>query len=123
MIKNFGKTSDGRWAGLYILRNARGAQLWLTDYGAAIVRLDAFGYASKIPGRKNFMNDPETWRRIMEVTPMKKWTDPEEVADWVEFLTVRNRSMSGENLLIDNGEYRLRSTFVWPGDTDVVRLR
>lgn len=39
MIKNFGKTSDGRWAGLYILRNARGAQLWLTDYGAAIVRL------------------------------------------------------------------------------------
>jgi 3-oxoacyl-[acyl-carrier protein] reductase len=75
------------------------------------------------PLNEQVMNDPETWRRIMEVTPMKKWTEPEEVADWVEFLTVRNRSMSGENLLIDNGEYRLRDTFVWPGDADVVRLR
>ena len=32
----------------------------LAGYGASIVRLDAFGYASKIPGRRNFMNEPET---------------------------------------------------------------
>ena len=68
------------------------------------------------------VRDPESWARIMAVTPMKKWTDLEEVADWVEFLTTRNRSMSGENLLIDNGEYQLRSTFVWPGDANEVRL-
>ena len=67
--------------------------------------------------------DPETWARIMDVTPMKKWTTTEEAADWVEFLTVRNRSMSGENLLIDNGEYRLRSTFVWPENADTVRMK
>ena len=66
--------------------------------------------------------DPALFEQIMAVTPMKKWTDPEEVADWVEFLTVKNRSMSGENLLIDNGEYRLRSTFVWPDRTDLVRM-
>lgn len=68
------------------------------------------------------VNDPEAWGRIMEATPMKKWMDVEEVADWVEFLTLKNRSMSGENILIDNGEYRLRSTFVWPADTDWVRM-
>ena len=68
------------------------------------------------------MNDPESWARIMAVTPMKKWMTLEEVADWVLFLTLRNRSMSGENLLIDNGEYRLRSTFVWPENTDTVRM-
>ena len=67
--------------------------------------------------------DPETWNRIMQVTPMKKWMDTEEVADWVEFLTVKNRSMSGENLLIDNGEYRLSSTFVWPEEFDRARIR
>jgi sucrose phosphorylase len=33
----------------------------LAGYGASIVRLDAFGYASKIPGRRNFVNAPETW--------------------------------------------------------------
>ncbi|MCR5041259.1 MAG: SDR family oxidoreductase [Clostridia bacterium] len=59
--------------------------------------------------------DPVLWRRIMDVTPMKKWMTAEEVADWVVFLTLTNRSMSGQNLLIDNGEYDLRPTFVWPG--------
>lgn len=62
------------------------------------------------------INDPGCWKRIMDVTPMKKWMTPDEVADWVLFLTTQNRSMSGENLIIDNGEMRLNSTFVWPED-------
>ncbi len=60
------------------------------------------------------VNDPALWERIMAVTPLKKWMTTEEVADWAVFLTLRNRSMSGQNLLIDNGEWDLNSTFVWP---------
>lgn len=33
----------------------------LATYGATIIRLDAFAYASKAPGRRNFLNYPETW--------------------------------------------------------------
>ena len=33
----------------------------LAGYGAEIVRLDAFAYAHKAPGRRNFFNEPETW--------------------------------------------------------------
>jgi sucrose phosphorylase len=33
----------------------------LASYGAKIVRLDAFAYASKIAGRRNFFHEPETW--------------------------------------------------------------
>ena len=49
------------------------------------------------------------------ITPMKKWATLEEVCEWIAFLTLSNRSMSGQNLLIDNGEMNLNSTFVWPG--------
>lgn len=63
-------------------------------------------------------NDPELWERIMEVTPLKKWMTVEEVADWVVFLTVQNRSMSGQSILIDNGERDLNPTFVWPENSD-----
>lgn len=42
----------------------------LYGYGASIVRLDAFGYASKIPGRKNFMNEPETWEILERLKKM-----------------------------------------------------
>ena len=33
----------------------------LSGYGAKIVRLDAFAYAPKEPGKKNFLNEPDTW--------------------------------------------------------------
>ncbi len=33
----------------------------LSGYGARIVRLDAFAYAPKEPGKKNFLNEPDTW--------------------------------------------------------------
>lgn len=36
----------------------------LASYGAKIVRLDAFAYASKIAGRRNFFNEPETWEML-----------------------------------------------------------
>lgn len=61
------------------------------------------------------MREPALWQAIMDVTPMKKWTTLEEVCEWVVFLTLVNRSMSGQNLLIDNGEMNLNPTFVWPG--------
>jgi sucrose phosphorylase len=36
----------------------------LARYGAEIIRLDAFAYASKEPGAKNFLNDPGTWKLL-----------------------------------------------------------
>ena len=39
----------------------------LASYGAKIVRLDAFAYAPKEPGEKNFLNDPGTWDLLQKV--------------------------------------------------------
>jgi sucrose phosphorylase len=39
----------------------------LSAYGARIVRLDAFAYAPKTPGKKNFLNEPETWDLLERV--------------------------------------------------------
>ncbi len=39
----------------------------LASYGARIVRLDAFAYAPKAPGKKNFLNDPDTWELLEKV--------------------------------------------------------
>ena len=58
-------------------------------------------------------SDPALWKKIMDVTPLGKWATVDEIADWVIFLTLTNRSMSGQNLLIDNGEKDLYPTFVW----------
>ena len=39
----------------------------LAAYGASIVRLDAFAYAPKSVGKRNFFNDPETWECLEQV--------------------------------------------------------
>lgn len=39
----------------------------LSSYGAKIVRLDAFAYAPKEPGKKNFLNEPGTWEVLEKV--------------------------------------------------------
>ena len=39
----------------------------LAGYGARIVRLDAFAYAPKAVGRKNFLNEPETWDLLEKI--------------------------------------------------------
>ena len=59
------------------------------------------------------MDDPALWERIMQLTPMKRWATPEEIAQWVYFVAVENRFMTGQNLLIDGGEAGAFD-FVWP---------
>lgn len=39
----------------------------LEGYGAEIVRLDAFAYAPKEPGERNFLNEPGTWDFLAQV--------------------------------------------------------
>ena len=37
---------------------------------------------------------------------------PKEIADFVYFVSVINKSMTGEDIIIDNGE-KLKSNFIW----------
>ena len=39
----------------------------LSGYGAKIIRLDAFAYAPKTPGEKNFLNEPDTWELLEKI--------------------------------------------------------
>ena len=44
----------------------------LSDYGASVIRLDAFPCLSKIPGRTNFFNEPESWEILKRVDDIAK---------------------------------------------------
>ncbi|MBO4856723.1 MAG: SDR family oxidoreductase [Bacilli bacterium] len=84
----------------------------LAPYGVTVNSISLGGVLTE--SNKPVMDDGKSWEQIMEATPMKKWMTESEVCDWVYFLTMVNKSMSGEDILIDNGEYNLNSTFVWP---------
>lgn len=58
------------------------------------------------------MDDKEKWSRIMELTPLRKWATTAEIAEWIYFLTAINKSMTGQDVIVDNGEMN-NATFVW----------
>lgn len=59
------------------------------------------------------MEDSALWQEIMDLTPLKRWATVEEIADWIYFVSVTNRFMTGQNLLVDGGEAGYVH-FVWP---------
>lgn len=84
----------------------------LTVYQATCNSISLGGVLTE--SNKDLIENDDYWEDIMEVTPLKKWMSEEEVSEWVYFLTVINKSASGIDILIDNGEYQLNNTFVWP---------
>ena len=84
----------------------------LAEYGATANSISLGGVLTD--SNAPVLEDEESWNKIMDATPLKKWATLEEVCDWIYFLTVINKSASGQDVLIDNGEYNLNSTFVWP---------
>lgn len=58
------------------------------------------------------LKDPALKEKAINESLLKKWATPEEIAEWAYFLTTINTSMTGEDILVDNGE-QLKSNFVW----------
>ena len=64
------------------------------------------------PANRHILGNPALYRAVLNETLLGKWAEAAEIADFAYFLTVVNRSMTGEDLLIDNGEM-LKSNFIW----------
>lgn len=86
--------------------------LRVAAYGAVCNSLDPGGVLT--PLNDCVVNDPDLWQQIMDQTPLKRWADVEEIAQWAYFLTVVNTFCTGQSIVVDGGE-SINSHFVWPG--------
>ena len=84
--------------------------LRIAKFGATSNSLSPVGVLSTL--NQQVIDDPELWRQVMYETPLKKWATAEEIAEWTYFVAVINKSMTAQNILIDNGE-AARANFVW----------
>lgn len=103
---------------LYVASKA-GVVGYMKNVAIRLVNSGALANSISFGGVLNSANDPVInnplhWDEIMKVTPLKKWLTLEETFDWIYFLLITNKSMSGQDILVDNGEQNLVSTFVWP---------
>lgn len=61
---------------------------------------------------KHILEDEGLYTAVKAETLLGKWAEAEEVAELAYYLTVVNRSITGEDILMDNGEM-LKSNFIW----------
>ena len=61
---------------------------------------------------RHILESESLYTAVKAETLLGKWAEPEEIAALAFFLTKINRSITGEDILIDNGEM-LKSNFIW----------
>ena len=61
---------------------------------------------------RHILESETLYAAVKAETLLGKWAAPEEIADLAWYLTMVNRSITGEDILIDNGEM-LKSNFIW----------
>ena len=64
------------------------------------------------PANAHILENAALYRAVLDETLLQKWADPDEIATLAYTLTVENRSITGEDVLVDNGEM-LKSNFIW----------
>ena len=84
--------------------------LRLAPLGVTVNSLSPGGVLNEL--NDHVIRDPKLWAQIMDETPLSKWASVEEIAEWAYFITVINRSMTAQDILVDNGE-AARANFIW----------
>ncbi len=60
----------------------------------------------------HILKDPKLYKEVLNETLLSSWASAKEIATWAYFVTVINKSMTAQDILIDNGE-DAKFNFVW----------
>lgn len=93
-----------------VLAYMKNVALRISEYKATANSLSPGGVITDL--NSHILNDEKLYKAVLDETLLNKWAEPEEIADFVYFVSVINKSMTGEDIIIDNGE-KLKSNFIW----------
>ena len=93
-----------------VLAYMKNVALRISEYKATANSISPGGVKTDL--NSHILNDEKLYKAVLDETLLNKWAEPEEIADFVYFVSVINKSMTGEDIIIDNGE-KLKSNFIW----------
>ena len=93
-----------------VIAFTKNTALEIAKYGATCNSISPGGVIGEM--NKHIIGNKELYEKVLNEALLHKWAKEEEIAEFAYFLAVYNKSMTGEDLLIDNGEM-LKSNFIW----------
>ena len=89
---------------------AKNVALRLKDYGAVCNSLSPGGVIT--PMNDHILESEVLYEAVKREALLNKWATAEEIAEFAYFMTVVNKSMTGQDIVVDNGEM-LKANFIW----------
>lgn len=86
--------------------------LRIAKYGATCNNLCPGGVITDL--NKAILEDSTLFESVLDETLLHRWATAEEIAEWIYFLTVTNKFMTAQSILVDGGEAD-KSNFIFPG--------
>lgn len=93
-----------------VISYMKNVALRVAKYGATSNSISPGGVFTEL--NDHIINNPKLWNDVMNETPLKKWATTDEIAEWVYFVSVVNKSMTAQDIVIDNGESS-KANFIW----------
>ena len=93
-----------------LLAYTKNVAIRVAQYGATCNSISPGGVLTEM--NQPILDDPNLWEQVMDLTPLKRWADPEEIAEWIYFVAVTNKFMTGQDIVIDGGE-STDAKFIW----------
>lgn len=82
----------------------------VAQFGATCNSISPGGVITPI--NQHIIEDAYLYDLCKEETLLHKWATANEIAEWIYFLAVQNKSMTGQDIIVDNGEM-LNYNFIW----------
>ena len=82
----------------------------IAKYGAVCNSVSPGGVIT--PSNNYIIQSDELYKRVCDEALLGKWAASYEIAEWVYFMAAVNRSATGQDVIIDNGE-TVKFNFVW----------
>ena len=93
-----------------LLAYSKNVALRIAEYGATCNSISPGGVITEM--NVPVLEDENLWNQIMDLTPLKRWASPKEIAEWIYFIAVENKFMTGQDIIIDGGE-STDAKFIW----------
>ena len=93
-----------------VIAYMKNTALRIAAYGATCNSLSPGGVITRL--NQHILEDECLLNAVLDETMLHKWASTEEIAEWAYFLTVVNRSMTAQDVLVDNGE-AAKFNFIW----------
>lgn len=82
----------------------------INQWGATSNALSPGGVLTEL--NQHILEDDALMEEVLAETLLGKWASVEEIAQWTYFVAITNKSMTAQDILIDNGE-EAKFNFVW----------